>query len=142
EDPLIRLDHLRGSVAVLDALAEQRRVRAEAPLVQPAVDGDRVVECLPRDEARGAEPHPVLADEALPRVAACRREGAPADSRRDPTAISASGPTKMSRPSIRYGAKLSNGASETLSPARFGALSRSRSITAGGTGYPLVRANS
>ena len=37
-----------------------------------------------------------------------------------PSKISASGPTKTSSPSIRYGAKRSNGASETLRPARFG----------------------
>ena len=44
-----------------------------------------------------------------------------------------SGPTNTSRPSIRYGWKRSHGASETFMPARFGAASRSRSITVGGT---------
>ena len=39
--------------------------------------------------------------------------------------MSASGPTKTSRPSSRYGENRSNGASETFSPARFGARSRS-----------------
>src|SRR5439155_22562437 len=120
EDPLIRLDHLRGSVPVLDALAEQRRVRAEAPLVQPAVDGDRVVECLPRDEARGAEPHPVLADEALQRVAAGRREDAPAESRLDHTAIAGSSQT---------GSRLSISARSSSVSMRSGGRTSSRIAT-------------
>ena len=52
-----------------------------------------------------------------------RRPTAPA---RDPVArSSASGPTKTSSPSSRYGSNASHGASETFSPARFGARSRS-----------------
>jgi hypothetical protein len=54
-----------------------------------------------------------------------------------PRAISASGPTKMSSPSIRYGSKRSHGASDTLRPARFGTRSPRRSITDSGIGYPL-----
>jgi hypothetical protein len=59
-----------------------------------------------------------------------------------PCAINASGPTNTSRPSIRYGANASHGVSDTFIPARFGARSRSRSISAGATAYPLAPANS
>ena len=51
-----------------------------------------------------------------------------------PRSISASGPTKMSSPSIRYGSKRSQGASETFRPVRFGTRSRKRSITGSDTG--------
>src|SRR3954468_12798203 len=50
-----------------------------------------------------------------------------------PCGISASGPTKTSSPSSRYGAKRSHGVSDTLRPRKFGAASRSRSTTSTGT---------
>ena len=50
---------------VADALAEERRVRREAALVQPAQYGDAVVEGLAGHEPPGAEPHAVPRDEAL-----------------------------------------------------------------------------
>ena len=53
------------------ALAEQRGVRREALLVQPAEDGDALVERLAGDEARGPEPAAMPADEA-PGRAGCR----------------------------------------------------------------------
>src|SRR5215212_1208357 len=59
-----------------------------------------------------------------------------------PRVISDSGPTKMSSPSSRYGAKRSHGVSETLSPRKFGAASRRFARTSTGTAYPLRAANS
>ncbi len=47
--------------------------------------------------------------------------------------MSASGPTKMSRPSTRYGENRSHGVSDTLSPTKFGASSRSAAIVGNGT---------
>ena len=61
-------------------------------------------------------------------------EIAPTAPQASPWAISASGPTKTSRPSMRYGSKRSQGASETLSPARFETRSRRRSMTGIGMG--------
>ena len=49
-----------------------------------------------------------------------------------PWGMSASGPTKMSRPSTRYGAKRSQGVSDTFRPAKFGASSRKAAIIAAG----------
>ena len=50
---------------VAHALAEQRRVREQALLVQPPQDGNGRVEALAGDEARGAEPEAVALDEPL-----------------------------------------------------------------------------
>ena len=68
---------------VAHALAEQRRVRQEAVVVQPPQDRDRCVEALAGDEARGAEPEAVPLDEALqPRaVGAARMQAAERRSR-------------------------------------------------------------
>ena len=60
-------------------------------------------------------------------------ETAPAAPASSPAKISASGPTNTSRPSIRYGAKRSKGASDTLSPDRLGARCRSSCTTSSGT---------
>ena len=46
-----------------------------------------------------------------------------------PCGISASGPTKMSSPSSRYGSKRSHGVSETFRPTKFDASSRSSAMT-------------
>ena len=55
----------RVSASFVDALAEQRRVREEPLVVEPAEDDDRVVERLAGDEPRRSEAHPVLAHDAL-----------------------------------------------------------------------------
>ena len=47
------------------AFAEQRRVRVQALVVQPAQHGDALVERLAGDEAAGAEPHAVPPHEPL-----------------------------------------------------------------------------
>src|SRR5205085_8477728 len=47
-----------------DALAEERRVRQEAALLQAAKHRHRRLERLAGDEPPCAEPHPVAADEA------------------------------------------------------------------------------
>src|SRR5215217_1265307 len=67
---------------------------------------------------------------------------APAAPAARPSPISASAPTNTSRPSSRYGDTRANGASDTFSPARFGACSRSRATTCTGTAYPDARSNS
>ena len=64
-------DDALGLARLEHALAEQRRVRVEALLVQPAEDGDAFVERLARDEASRAEPHPVPPDDG-PARAGCR----------------------------------------------------------------------
>ena len=58
---------------------------------------------------------------------------------RAPCGISDSGPTKMSSPSSRYGSKRSHGVSETFSPTKFAASSRSDAITGSGTGIAAAR---
>ena len=60
------VDDSRDARRVGDRLAEQRRVRVEAGLVQPSENGDALVERLAGDEAAGAESHPVA---AAPRAA-------------------------------------------------------------------------
>src|SRR6185437_13967953 len=59
-----------------------------------------------------------------------RPETAPTAPAASPRTSSASAPTKTSSPPTRYGSTRSHGLSETFIPARFGARSRSRSITA------------
>src|SRR5262249_55121026 len=59
-----------------------------------------------------------------------------------PCGISASGPTKTSRPSSRYGANCSHGVSDTLRPPKFAASPASCPSTESGTAYPLRAANS
>src|SRR5205823_7577162 len=69
-------------------------------------------------------------------------ETAPAAPRANPWGISASGPTKMSSPSSRYGSNRSHGVSETFRPTKFCARSRRDASTSSGTAYPLRAANS
>jgi hypothetical protein len=57
---------------VRDVLAEDRRVRVEALVVQPPENGDALVQRLARNEARSPEPHAVLAHER-PHARALRR---------------------------------------------------------------------
>ena len=65
----VDLDHCPGPGSVGRVLSEQRRVRVKARVVQAADHPDAVVQRLPGDEACGAEPHPVAADEAPDRRA-------------------------------------------------------------------------
>ena len=53
-----------GLGRVLDELAEESRVRAQACLVQAAERHDGLIQGFAGDELRGAEAHPVLPDEA------------------------------------------------------------------------------
>ena len=60
-----------------DALAEQRRVREQALVVQAAEDRHRGIEALPRDESGRAEPEAVALDEPPePRAVGCSEENA------------------------------------------------------------------
>src|SRR5439155_21941070 len=61
---LVGLDDAVRRLAVGDSLAEQRRVRSQTLLVQPAQRDDRLVERLAGNEPRSAEPHPVPVGEA------------------------------------------------------------------------------
>jgi hypothetical protein len=74
EHVFVRADDGFGLLGVANVLAEQGRVRPQPLLVQPAERDDGLVQRLAGDEARGAEPHPVLADEALdvPAVGGCQ----------------------------------------------------------------------
>ena len=74
---LIRCDHARRLALVAHALAEQGGVRRQALFVQPAKNGDALVEGLPRDESGGAQPHAVLVDEAPNARVVRRREDQP-----------------------------------------------------------------
>ena len=71
-------DDRAGLRLVAYALAEQRRVREEAALVQPPQDRDRVVERFACDEPRGPEPEPVplLVRRVFELVQQIHREGA------------------------------------------------------------------
>ena len=77
EDLPVRVDDRPGLRLVLDALAEQRRVREQPLVVEPAQDDDRVVERLPGDEPRRAEPHAVPPHDALQPRALGGREDRP-----------------------------------------------------------------
>src|SRR5919198_1299630 len=65
QDLPVRRDDTLGGRRLEHALAEQRRVRVETLLVEPAQDLDALVERLAGDEACGAELHAVLADQPL-----------------------------------------------------------------------------
>jgi hypothetical protein len=62
EDELVLGDDSGSLVGVSDVLSQQRRVRVETGVVQAPEHHDALVERLPRDEARRAEPHPVAVD--------------------------------------------------------------------------------
>ena len=66
---------------VAHALAEERRVREQALVVQPPQDGDGRVEALAGDEARGAEPEAVPLHEPLQARAVRGREDQAAERR-------------------------------------------------------------
>jgi hypothetical protein len=81
-DPIEHLDVCQhdglGLLPVVDAFAEQRRVRVETLVVEPAQDLDRVFQRLARDEPGCAEPHSVPPDDPLHRRAVRCREDGPA----------------------------------------------------------------
>ena len=82
EDLPVGVDDGAGLGLVLDALAEQGRIREQALVVEPAEHDDRLVERLARDEPRGAEPHPVPAHDALePRALRGREDRLPQHAR-------------------------------------------------------------
>ena len=74
QDALVLGRNRARLLRVRDVLAEDRRVGVEALLVQPPQNGDALVEGLAGDEARGSEPHAVLAHERLHTRALRRRE--------------------------------------------------------------------
>ena len=65
EDPQVLVHDGQGRGLVENVLAEERRVRVEAFLVEAAQHLDARVERLARDEARGAEAHPVAVGDPL-----------------------------------------------------------------------------
>ena len=74
---LVRRDDGLRLRLVAHPLAEERRVRREPALVQPAQYGDALVKGLAGHEPPGAEPHAVLRDEALdPGAVGCGEDGA------------------------------------------------------------------
>ena len=105
-------DDLARLGLVAHALAEERRVREEAAVVQPAQDGHGSVEALAGDEARGAEPEAVPLHEALQaRAVRCREDEAAeeftpasrARSARPPRARPPSAPAAARAPPARSG---------------------------------------
>src|SRR5581483_1280518 len=84
--PLEPPDHLlvRGHDGVClglvaHPLPEERRIRVEAAVVEPAQYEEALVKRLPRHEPAGAEPHPVAAHEALDARAVGRGQDRPAE---------------------------------------------------------------
>ena len=65
EDALVLRRDGRRARRVGDRLAEERRVRVQPGVVQPAQHGDALVEGLAGDEARRADAHAVLLHEPL-----------------------------------------------------------------------------
>src|SRR5581483_12321943 len=70
----VRVHDGAALVRRVHVLAEQRRVRQQALLVEPPEHGDELLERLAGDETRRAEPHPVLADEVVEPRAVGERE--------------------------------------------------------------------
>ena len=74
EDPPVLVRDGRGACFVRDRLAEQRRVRVQPCVVQPAQDADALVERLAGDEPPGPEPSAVALDEVLQSFAVGRMQ--------------------------------------------------------------------
>ena len=73
-DPPVLVRDGRGACFVRDRLAEQRRVRVQPRVVQPAQDADALVERLAGDEPPGPEPSAVALDEVLQSFAVGRMQ--------------------------------------------------------------------
>ncbi len=88
---VLRRDRAR-LLRVRDVLAENGRVRVEALIVQPPQNGDALVEGLTGDEARGSEPHAVLAHERPhARALRCREDELARNRYGAPNSFSAAG---------------------------------------------------
>ena len=135
----------RRSARPRPARRRSARGAGRAPPARRARRGSRAPPSTPRGTGGAAAtragsspspPPPALGSETSGTTAsgklAASPETAPAAPAASARSSSASAPTNTSSPSRRYGSTRSQGLSETFIPARFGARSRSRSITGSG----------